>query len=77
MIASIIEQSDSSSFVLETRQDGEHQLFDIVVADSPEGLAQNEYDSFYHYMIFNYALLGKPNAGAEDHAEAYDGEDDH
>ena len=46
MTASIIEHSDGTSFVVVTRQDGEHHVFDIMVTDSLEELGQTECESF-------------------------------
>ena len=76
MAASIIEHSDGAFFAVETRQDGEHHVFDIVVEDNQDELGQTESESFFHYMIFNYSLLGDPNAEAEENFDAYGYEDE-
>lgn len=70
MIASIIEHSDGAFFAVETRQDGEYHVFDIVVEGYLDDPGQTECESFFHYMIFNYSLLGDPNSEAEDTFDA-------
>lgn len=77
MTASIIEHSDGTSFVVVTRQDGEHHVFDIMVTDSLEELGQTECESFLHCVVFKYSLLGAPNADSEDLWDAFDNDEEH
>jgi len=71
MIASIIEHSDGTSFVVVTGQDGEHHVFDIMETDSRDEPGQIEYESFHHHVVFNYSLLGDPDADAEEISDVY------
>ena len=77
MGTSIIEHLDGAFFAVETRQDGEYHVFDIVVEDSLDDLGQTEFESYFHYMIFNYSLLGDPNAVTEDAFGTYGREDEY
>ena len=77
MTASIIEYCDGTSFVVVTGQDGEQHVFDITETDSREELSQIEYKAFHLHVVFNYSLLGDPNAEAEEISDVYDCEDEY
>jgi hypothetical protein len=65
MTTSIFEQSDGTSYVVLTRETGEHQVVDVTEAYSREELAQIDVESFLGNVIFDYALLGNPDAADE------------
>lgn len=69
MTASIIEYPDGSSIVVATGQDDEHHVFNIMETDSQEELGQADYEFSLVHAVFNYALLGDPNANAEENSE--------
>lgn len=75
MTASIFEQSDGSSFVVVTRQDGEYNVFDIANTDNLLEPDQIECELFNH-GVFKYSLLGAPNADAEEISDVYNVEDE-
>ncbi|MFI4940647.1 MAG: hypothetical protein ACHP7O_09960 [Burkholderiales bacterium] len=77
MNASIIEHSNGTSVVVVTGEDGEHRVFNIMEMDSGEEFGQIDYELFHGDMVFNYSLLGDPNADAETNADAYDCEDEY
>ena len=73
MTASITEYSHSASIVIV--EDGEHHVVDIMETDSCEELGQVDYELFHGHAVFNYSLLGDPNADSEEISEVYECED--
>jgi hypothetical protein len=77
MSNSIFEQSDGTSYVVVTGEAGEHQVVDVTEAYSREELAQIDVKSFLGNVVFNYTLLGKPDAADEEMSCKYDVEDEY
>jgi len=77
MANSIFEQSDGTSYVVVTGETGEHQVVDVTEAYSREELAQIDVESFLGNVVFNYALLGNPDADDEEMSGKYDVEDEY
>ena len=77
MTNSIFEQSDGTSYVVLTGETGEHQVVEVTEAYSREELAQIDVESFLGNVVFNYALLGDPDAGNEEMSCEYDVEDEY
>ena len=77
MTNSIFEQSDGTSYVVVTGETGEHQVVDVSEAYSREELAQVDVESFLGDVVFNYALLGNPDAADEEMSGEYDVEDEY
>jgi hypothetical protein len=75
MTTSIVEQSDGTSYVVLTRESGEHQVVDVTDAYSREELAQIDVESFLGNVAFNYALLGSQCAADEEMMYQYEVED--
>jgi hypothetical protein len=75
MTTSIIEQLDGTSIVLVTGQDGEHQIFDVMETDNLEDLGPIDYELFHGHAVFNYSLLGAPNADTAEVPDVLDSED--
>lgn len=75
MTTSIIEQSDGTSYVVLTRETGEHLVVDVTEAYTREELAQIDVESFLGNVVFNYTLLGYPDAADEEMSHKYDVED--
>jgi hypothetical protein len=77
MTASIIEHSDGTSLVVVTGEDGEHCIVDIMETAGREEFGQFDYELFHGHTVFNYSLLGEPNADDEETPDAYDLEDEY
>jgi hypothetical protein len=77
MTISITEHSNGASLIVVTEQDGEHHVFDIMETDSGEELGQIDYELFHGHAVFNYSLLGEPNAEAEEISDVHGCEDEY
>ena len=77
MTNSIFEQSDGTSYVVVTGEIGEHQVVDVTEAYSREELAQIDVESFLGNVVFNYTLLGDPDADDTGVTDEYDVEDEY
>lgn len=77
MTASITEHPNGASIVIVIEEEGEHRVFGITENDSREDLGQIDYELFHGHAVFNYSLLGEPNAEAEEISNAYDCEDEY
>jgi hypothetical protein len=77
MTTSIFEQSDGTSYVVLTGETGEHQVVDVTEAYSREELAQIDVESFLGNVVFDYDLLGNPDAADEDMSCEYGFEDEY
>ena len=75
MTTSIIEQSDGTSYVVVTGEAGAHQVVDVTEAYSREELARIDVKSFLGNVVFNYTLLGNPDATDEERSFQYEVED--
>lgn len=72
MTASITEHSIGASIVIVIEDDDEHRVCGIMETDSREELGQIDYELFHGHAVFNYSLLGEPNAEAEEISEVYE-----
>ncbi|MBU1424280.1 MAG: hypothetical protein KKH12_14870 [Gammaproteobacteria bacterium] len=77
MTNSIFEQSDGTSYVVVTGEAGEHQVVEATEAFSREELAQIDVESFLGNVVFNYTLLGDPDADGAEVSDEYDVEDEY
>jgi hypothetical protein len=77
MTTSIIEQSDGTAYVVVTWETGEHHVVDVTEAYTREELAHIDVKSFLGNVVFDYALLGNPDAADEEMSFRYDAEDEY
>ena len=75
MTASLIEQSDGTSYVVVTGETGERRVVDVTEAYSREELAQIDIKSFLGNVVFNYTLLHNPDAADKRMSCKFDVED--
>ncbi|MBU1426267.1 MAG: hypothetical protein KKH12_13890 [Gammaproteobacteria bacterium] len=77
MTNSIFELPDGTSYVVVTADTGKHQVVDVTEAFSREELAQIDVESFLGNVVFNYALLGNPDAADREMPCRHDVGDDY
>lgn len=76
MAASIIEHLDGTSSVVVPWETGDHHTFGLVETNATMELDQFDHEPFLCNMVFNYALLGAPNASDEKTPEELDSGDE-
>ncbi len=76
MTASITEHAYGASIVIATGEDGENSVYNITQTESQEDPVHIDYELFHGHAVFNYSLLGDPNADDEV-AEIYDSEEEY
>ena len=72
MTASITEHMYGASIVIATGEDGENSEFNITETDSQEDRGQIDYELFHGHAVFNYSLLGDPDADNEEGSDVHD-----
>lgn len=77
MSASITEHSTGASIVIVIEEEGEHRIFGIAENENREKFGQIDYELFHGHTVFNYSLLGDPNADAEAISDVHDHEDEY
>ncbi len=75
MAASIIEHLDGTSSVVVPWETGDHHIVGLVETNTPMESDQFDHEPFLCNIVFNYALLGTPNAADEKTDEENDIED--
>jgi len=70
MTASITARADGATVVIAIEEEGEYRLFSMPEINDHETPGQIDDELFHGHVVFNYSLLGEPDADAEEHSKA-------